>query len=230
VCFRLRARFRLSDRALVSPSSVGPPVWTAVAMQIGLGRIRGAAAQTRCQAMAREERPVKLGQAQSVAADTQRACLSTRPRATTTHARRCPAWPRRPAHSRTARNVPRTSTNARLGEALSGSQDLHAHAPLHTFRERPRTHAWPKPCLAGTTYTLMHRSQRSESDDEPTHGRSPVGRKGPTRSRTAPHVPRTTTKARMGEALFGGPTHDARTNAVLREEHLAWPPVWDGAS
>jgi hypothetical protein len=34
----------------------------------------------------------------------------------------------------------------------------------------------------------------------------------------------------MGEALFGGPTHDARTNAVLRAEHLAWPPVWDGAS
>jgi hypothetical protein len=34
----------------------------------------------------------------------------------------------------------------------------------------------------------------------------------------------------MGEALFGGPTHDARTNAVLRDEHLAWPPVWDGAS
>jgi hypothetical protein len=34
----------------------------------------------------------------------------------------------------------------------------------------------------------------------------------------------------LGEALFGGPTHDARTNAVLRDEHLAWPPDWDGAS
>jgi hypothetical protein len=34
----------------------------------------------------------------------------------------------------------------------------------------------------------------------------------------------------MGEALFGGPTHDARTNAASRDEHLAWPPGWDGAS
>jgi hypothetical protein len=163
VCFRLRARFRLSDRALVSPSSVGPPVWTAVAMQIGLGRIRGAAAQTRCQAMAREERPVKLGQAQSVAADTQRACLSTRPRATTTHARRCPVWPRRPAHSRTARNVPRTSTNARLGEALSGRDDLRTHAPLHRFRERSQTLAWAKPCLAGRP-TMLVRTQSPEQN------------------------------------------------------------------
>jgi hypothetical protein len=183
-------------------------------MQIGLGRIRGAAAQTRCQAMAREERPVKLGQAQSVAADTQRACLSTRPRATTTHARRCPVWPRRPTHSRTARNVPRTSTNARLGEALSGSQDLHAHAPLHTFRERPRTHAWPKPCLAGTTYTLMHRSQRSESDDEPTHGRSPVWPQRPTTpGPLAVSRERSGTHAWAKPCLAGRPTMLVRTQS-----------------
>jgi hypothetical protein len=74
--------------------------------------------------------------------------------------------------------------------------------PLRTSRQRPRTHAWAKPCLAG----------------------------GPDPPRTARNVPRAITHPSMGEALFGGPTHGARTNAVLRAEHLAWPPVWDGAS
>jgi hypothetical protein len=58
----------------------------------------------------------------------------------------------------------------------------------------------------------------------------PIWPRGPTRSRTARNLPRAITNARMGEALFGGPTHDARTNAASRAEHLAWPPAWDGAS
>jgi hypothetical protein len=53
-----------------------------------------------------------------------------------------------------------------------------------------------------TTYTLAHRSQRVEAQPS----------------------------LHVGEALFGGPTHGARTNAASRAEHLAWPPVWDGAS
>jgi hypothetical protein len=101
----------------------------------------------------------------------------------------------RPVHSKTDRE--RTH-----GQALFAREDLHADAPLHTFRRRSRRHAWAKPCLAATTYN----------------------------ARTARSVPRAIAKARMGEALFGGPTHDARTNAASREEHLAWPPVWDGAS
>jgi hypothetical protein len=140
--------------------------------------------------------------------------LHTFRRRSRTHARRCPVWPRRPTHSRTARNVPRTSTNARLGEALSGSQDLHAHAPLHTFRERPRTHAWPKPCLAGTTYTLMHRSQRSESDDEPTHGRSPVWPQRPTTpGPLAVSRERSGTHAWAKPCLAGRPTMLVRTQS-----------------
>jgi hypothetical protein len=62
-------------------------------------------------------------------------------------------WRRRPTHSRTARNHPRTVTNARQGEAL----------------------------LAARTYTLTHCSTPSDGDPEPTHGRSPVWTRGPTR-------------------------------------------------
>jgi hypothetical protein len=55
--------------------------------------------------------------------------------------------------------------------------------PLRTSRQRPRTHAWAKPCLAG----------------------------GPDPPRTARNVPRAITHPSMGEALFGGwtrpPTH-----------------------
>jgi hypothetical protein len=54
---------------------------------------------------------------------------------------------------------------------------------------------------------------RSESDHEPTPERSPVWRGRPAHSRTAPHIPRTIPDPRMGEALFGGPTLGARTNA-----------------
>jgi hypothetical protein len=58
-------------------------------------------------------------------------------------------------------------------------------APLHTFRERSRPHAWAKRCVAGTTYNAvpLHTSRqftRSEIDRRPTHGRSPVWRPGPT--------------------------------------------------
>jgi hypothetical protein len=53
---------------------------------------------------------------------------------------------------------------------------------------------------------------------------------GPEPPRTARNVSRRNPGLHVGEALFGGPTHGARTNAVLRAEHLAWPPDWDGAS
>jgi hypothetical protein len=116
-----------------------------------------------------------------------------------------PVWPRRPTTPGptthvSAPSVPRTTTNPRMGEALFGRQELVADAPLHRFRRRSRTHPWAKPCLAGDD---LH---------------------------TALLVPRTIPDPRMGEALFGGPTHDARTNATSRDEHFAWPPAWDGAS
>jgi hypothetical protein len=118
-----------------------------------------------------------------------------------------PVWPLRHTTqvSTTQESAPhgaRTTTNARMGEALFGRQELVADAPLHRFRERSRTHAWAKPCLAGTTCN----------------------------PRAVPHVPRAIANPRMGEALFGGPTHGARTNATSRDEHFAWPPAWDGAS
>jgi hypothetical protein len=148
----------------------------------------------------------------------------------------------------------RVSARCEQCVGLFGGQDLLTHAPLATSRQRSRTHAWAKPCLAGTTYNAvpLHTSReftRSENDRRPTHGRSPVWRPGathsrtcsqppesdhepshgrspdwppgPTRSRATRIVPRTITNPRMGEALFGGPTHDARTNATSRDEHLA---------
>jgi hypothetical protein len=81
-----------------------------------------------------------------------------------------------------ARNLPRAITNQRMGKALFGPQDLHTHAPflrsendhngthgrspvwprrLHTHaplatsRERSRTGAWAKPCLAGRPTALV---------------------------------------------------------------------------
>jgi hypothetical protein len=69
-----------------------------------------------------------------------------------TPAWRSPVWTRGRRHSRTARNVPRTITTARMGEALFDRQDLQRLYPLRTFRERSRAHAWAKPCLAGRTY------------------------------------------------------------------------------
>jgi hypothetical protein len=61
----------------------------------------------------------------------------------------------------------------------SGRQDLHAHAAAPTFRERSRPHAWTKPCLIARTYNACTPSTGSESDHEPTHGRSPVWRADP---------------------------------------------------
>jgi hypothetical protein len=77
-----------------------------------------------------------------------------------------------------------------------------ALVPLATYRDATQTSMWAKPCLAGKTYNAV----------------------------PASHVSRTIANARMGEALFGGPTHGARTNATSRAAHFAWPPVWDGAS
>jgi hypothetical protein len=111
--------------------------------------------------------------------------------------------PRGPHTSRTARNVSRAIPAPRMGEALFGARTYTpthrltrpenvANPRLATFRERARPHAWAKPCLAGP------------------HG-----------ARTAPNVPTRNPDLHVGEALFGGPTHGARTNAVLRDEHLA---------
>jgi hypothetical protein len=47
---------------------------------------------------------------------------------------------------------------------------------LRTHRERRRTQARAKPCLAARTYNASVRSSRSENDHERTHGRSPVWR------------------------------------------------------
>jgi hypothetical protein len=95
----------------------------------------------------------------------------------------------------------RASPSGRMGAALFAREDQHPHATLATCRERSRTHAWAKPCLAG-----------------------------PPGARTARNVPRCHPDSHMGEALFGGPTLGARTNAISRAEHFAWPPDWDGAS
>jgi hypothetical protein len=86
-----------------------------------------------------------------------------------------------PTHNpRTAQPVPRAITSARKSEALFGGNDLHTHAPLATFRDRPRTHAWAKPCLAG-----------------------------PPGAPTAHNVSRRNRGLPVGEALFGGPTYNA---------------------
>jgi hypothetical protein len=66
--------------------------------------------------------------------------------------------------------------NRHLGEALCGRDDLHTHAPLHTFRERSQALAWAEPCLDARTYTLTHRLQRPESVDECTRMAKPVWR------------------------------------------------------
>jgi hypothetical protein len=62
----------------------------------------------------------------------------------------------RPVHSKTDRE--RTH-----GQALFAREDLHADAPLHTFRRRSRRHAWAKPCLAGRP-TMLVRTQLPEKN------------------------------------------------------------------
>jgi hypothetical protein len=94
------------------------------------------------------------------------ACLTAR-KLQRTHRSHHSENDRRPSHGRSpvwqsgltthvsAPHVPRSLRNARTGEALIGREDLHADAPLHTFRRRPRTHAWAKPCLAGRPTALV---------------------------------------------------------------------------
>jgi hypothetical protein len=62
-----------------------------------------------------------------------------------------------------APNLPRAITNPRMGEALTGRQDLHAHGLLALSRERSRTLAWAKPCLAGRP-TMLVRTQLPETN------------------------------------------------------------------
>jgi hypothetical protein len=120
------------------------------------------------------------------------------------------------------------SANPRMSEALVGRQDLHPHAPLApSENDRGRTHG--RSLLAPRSYTLTRRSQPPRATANARMGEACWVRR-PTRSRTARNVPRTITSARLGEALFGGPTHGVRTNAISRDAHLAWPPDWDGAS
>jgi hypothetical protein len=67
-----------------------------------------------------------------------------------------------PTHSRITRNAQRTITSARMGEAVFGGETYNA-VPLHTFRERSRTLAWAKPCLAGRPTALV-RTQPPETN------------------------------------------------------------------
>jgi hypothetical protein len=76
----------------------------------------------------------------------------------------------------------RATQTHRTGEAPFGGQTRIIMYPWQTFRDRSRLHAWAKPYVAARTYTLTHRSTGSESDHEPTHGRSPVWRADPRRS------------------------------------------------
>jgi hypothetical protein len=111
--------------------------------------------------------------------------------------------------------------------ALSGRQDLPAHALPHTSRDATQTPMWAKPCLwRARPAAPVFAPVRSENDRDCCMAISlfwPPGltTPGPTTYASALPVSRTIPTARMGEALFGGPTHDARTNAVSREEHLA---------
>jgi hypothetical protein len=148
-----------------------------------------------------------------------------------THARAKPVWPPPgPTHSRTDRNVPRPTTNARpgpdllhhwqrwaglrrlgaawrqpvqcfdgraaharMGEALFGGETYNA-VPLHTFRQRSRTLAWAKPCLAGRPTALV----RTQPPEQHTSRGRPSGMELPDypvmsltpahRARTGPHL------------------------------------------
>jgi hypothetical protein len=148
-----------------------------------------------------------------------------------THARaRRPVWPRGPT-TLTGPHIPRTIASAwAKPSSPARTNTLTHHSTRSEDDHRPSRRRSPVCLLVARTYTLMLRTQRVETQPRPPCRRSPVWRQRPT-TRAAPRTfrerPRT---PRMGEALFGGPTHGARTNAVSREEHLAWPPVWDGAS
>jgi hypothetical protein len=124
--------------------------------------------------------------------------------------------------------------------------ELHTDAPLHRFRRRSRTLAWAKPCLAGrpTVFVRTQSPEQNTSRSRPSGMElpdypvmvtlpTPQDQDGPALPLPAGSFRKSSTRAacpRLGEALFGGPTHGVRTNAVSRAAHLAWPPVWDGAS
>jgi hypothetical protein len=115
---------------------------------------------------------------------------------------RSPVRPRGFTQSRTAHKRPESDHERTHGAKPCCGSTLDVRTPSGVPRKPGRTHARAKPCFATTTHN----------------------------ARAAPHAPTTTTNPRTGEALFGGPTHGARTNAAPRAEHSAWPPVWDGAS
>jgi hypothetical protein len=97
-----------------------------------------------------------------------------------THAWAKPVWPPGPTtltDLHVCENDPEPTHKRR-----SSGRGTHTHALLAVSRERSRPHAWAKPCLAATTYTLTHRSTRSDGDRDRTHGRSPVWRADPRRS------------------------------------------------
>jgi hypothetical protein len=127
-------------------------------------------------------------------------------------------------------HAPRTIKNARPDKALFRREDLHADAPLHTFRERPRTHARPKPCLAATTYNARThnpciRSTRFENDHEPTHGRSPVWRQRLTTPVGAfASRERSRTHAWAKRCLAGRPTALVRTQSPETNTSRGRPP------
>jgi hypothetical protein len=60
-------------------------------------------------------------------------------------------------------HVPRRLSERPHGQSPGWCDDLHAHALLHTFRRRPRTLAWAKPCLAGRP-TMLVRTQCCETN------------------------------------------------------------------
>jgi hypothetical protein len=85
------------------------------------------------------------------------------------------AWPkpclaRGQQPQRTAHDVTRRHPDFHVGEALFGGTDLHTHASLATSRDRSRTHAWAKPCLAGRP-TVLVRTQPPETNT--SRGRPP---------------------------------------------------------
>jgi hypothetical protein len=72
-------------------------------------------------------------------------------------------WRQRPTTRATSRTFRDAVCECPHGQSLGWCDDLHAHALLHTFRRRPRTLAWAKPCLAGRP-TMLVRTQCCETN------------------------------------------------------------------
>jgi hypothetical protein len=153
-------------------------------------------------------------------------------------------------------HAPRATMTAHTVEALFGRQSFNA-VRLHTSRERSRRHAWAKPCPVARSYTLPRPLATSRERSRTNAWEKPCLAPRTCTLTHRSYVPRTITTARMGEALFGRedytPTHrsqppesdhepahgrspvwraDPRRSyeRTSRDAHLAWPPVWDGAS